>query len=115
MTGAKLAVFRNTLRYVKSDNCQTAQQPGFSPAFFSLGFVAFLQECAMHPDPHDLFGEIPVLESELRLWVSIISPRWLSPEHSYRHYVRAYNVADKIRAAKINGTFYDLADRRLTS
>jgi len=39
------------------------------------------------------------------MWVQAISPRWLSPERSYRNYVRTWNVVEKIKAAKIRGDF----------
>ena len=54
---------------------------------------------------YDLFGEIPVTEDDVYLWVRAVSPRWLSPEKSYRNYVRTYDVAGKIRQAKLVGTF----------
>lgn len=54
---------------------------------------------------YDLFGEIPVTEDDVFDWVAAVAPRWLEPERSFRGYVRAYNVPDKIRAAKLAGTF----------
>ena len=61
----------------------------------------------------DLFGEVPVLESEIVDWVAAVAPRWLAPPRSYASYVRTYAVAEKIRAAKLAGT-YDaiIAQRR---
>jgi len=59
----------------------------------------------------DLFGEVPVTEDDVFLWVQAISPRWLSPERSYRNYVRTWNVVDKIRTAKIRGDFESIIDR----
>jgi hypothetical protein len=65
----------------------------------------------MHQPPRDLFGEVPVLESEIVAWVAAIAPRWLAPERSYRTYVRSYAVADKIRAAKLAGLFDAITER----
>jgi hypothetical protein len=64
----------------------------------------------LSPSPHDLFGEIPVLESDLLLWVTAVAPRWLKPERSFRLYVKSYDVPAKVRRAKEQGTFYGMAD-----
>jgi len=56
--------------------------------------------------PYDLFGEIPVTHDKIRQWVTAVSPRWLEPERSYQRYVKSWNVVDKIRHAKAQGTFY---------
>lgn len=61
--------------------------------------------------PFDLFGEIPVTEDDLRAWVAAVAPRWLEPERSYRNYVRSWNVADKVRAAKLRGEFDTITSR----
>ncbi|WP_188379811.1 hypothetical protein [Oxalicibacterium faecigallinarum] len=39
------------------------------------------------------------------MWVQAVAPRWLTPERSYRSYVRNYDVPGKIRAAKLSGHF----------
>lgn len=62
--------------------------------------------------PYDLFGEIPVTETELFLWVKAVAPHYLSPERSFRNYVQSYNVVDKIKTAKLRGTFQDTIDSR---
>ena len=62
--------------------------------------------------PYDLFGEIPVLESEIVDWVEAVAPRWLTPERSFRGYVAAYNVPGKIKAAKAAGVFDQIVERR---
>lgn len=60
----------------------------------------------------DLFGEVPVTEDDLEAWVAAMSPVHLT-ERLFSHYVRRYNVADKIRAAKLRGEFEALtAERR---
>lgn len=52
----------------------------------------------------DLFGEVPVTEDDLEAWVAALSPVHLT-ERLFDNYVRRYNVADKIRAAKLRGEF----------
>jgi hypothetical protein len=55
----------------------------------------------------DLFGEIIVTESDLRAWVAAVSPAWTSSDRSFHHYVKNWNVADKVRRAKEGGYFQD--------
>ena len=55
--------------------------------------------------PFDLFGEIPVLESDLEQWVAAMAPAYLSSERSFQSYIKSYNVPDKIRRAKLYGDF----------
>ncbi len=62
--------------------------------------------------PYDLFGEIPVTEDDVFDWVAAVAPRWLTPQRSFDGYVSAYNVADKIRAAKAAGTFNQIIGSR---
>lgn len=65
------------------------------------------------PNPAlDLFGEVPVTESDVIFWVECVAPRWLTPERSFRGYVSGYQVADKVRAAKLAGTFYSMESAR---
>lgn len=59
----------------------------------------------MKNQPFDLFGEIPITEEDLRNWVAAVSPRWLEPERSYHQYLRTYSIAEKVRRAKLEGTF----------
>jgi hypothetical protein len=54
--------------------------------------------------PVDLFGEVPVTEDDCEAWVAAVSPVHFT-DRLYASYVRRYNVADKIRAAKIRGDF----------
>lgn len=58
--------------------------------------------------PFDLFGEIPVTEPEIIAWVNAVAPRWNSPPRSFHNYVRGWSVVDKIKAAKLRGTFDDI-------
>lgn len=82
-------------------------------------FISNRQHCTSdlqsHPTmkqpPYDLFGEIPVLLSDLEAWVAAMSPRYLN-QRGYASYVRSYNVADKVRAAKAAGLFDEITNRR---
>lgn len=65
----------------------------------------------MHQPPHDLFGEIPVLESDLQAWVAAVAPRWLYPTRAFRRYCAAYDVAAKVRAAKAAGIFEHITEK----
>lgn len=65
----------------------------------------------MRQPAFDLFGEIPVLESDLVLWVAAIAPRWLEPPRSFRSYVRTYDVPGKVRAAKRAGLFEQITEK----
>lgn len=60
---------------------------------------------------YDLFGQVPITEDDLFLWVQAVAPRWLTPERAYRNYVKSWNVADKVRYAKIDGTFDTIIER----
>lgn len=53
----------------------------------------------------DLFGDVQVTLDDLRAWVSAISPAWTSSERSLAFYIDRWNVADKVRRAKLAGTF----------
>lgn len=60
---------------------------------------------------YDLFGEIPVTEDDIFNWVAAVAPRWLTPERSFRNYVRSWGIADKVRAAKAAGTFEQIIEK----
>ncbi|MDR5739485.1 hypothetical protein [Caballeronia sp. LZ016] len=53
----------------------------------------------------DLFGEVIVTADDIRQWVCAVAPAFCSSERAFDHYVRAWRVADKVRAAKLDGTF----------
>lgn len=61
--------------------------------------------------PLDLFGEVPVTEEDLYDWVAAVSPVHLS-ERGFDHYVRRYDIAGKIRTAKLRGAFESITARR---
>ena len=88
---------------------------GNSRLFFvaSAQLVAFSlrQNARMKQSAYDLFGEIPVLEDDIIAWVAAIAPRWLEPARSFEQYVHAYNVAGKVRAAKLAGVFEQITEK----
>lgn len=53
----------------------------------------------------DLFGDVQVTLDDLHAWVAAIAPAWTSSERSLTYYIRHWNVADKVRRAKLAGTF----------
>ena len=58
----------------------------------------------LFPFPTDLFGEVPVTWVEIHAWCDQIT--WISPTPWRRDwYIENWNVAEKIRHAKLNGTF----------
>ena len=60
----------------------------------------------MTPHPRDLFGEVPVTVDDLYLWCAVVAPRIAARNLDY--YVKYWDVAGKIRAAKRNGRFDEL-------
>lgn len=61
--------------------------------------------------PRDLFGEVPVLQDDLEAWVAAVSPVHFT-ERAFDNYVSRYNVADKVRAAKLRGEFESITATR---
>ncbi|HDR9048600.1 TPA: IS21 family transposase [Burkholderia vietnamiensis] len=53
------------------------------------------------PDP----SSPDVLPDEMLAWVGVHASHFLSSQRSFTHYVRGWNVVDKIRRAKREGTF----------
>jgi hypothetical protein len=67
--------------------------------------------------PHpalDLFGEVPVTWDEVYLWVESVAG---IPRDSWRFkwYFQGWNVPEKIRAAKLSGTFDESVAQSYTS
>lgn len=53
----------------------------------------------------DLFGEIPVLLSEIEAWLTLV-PRLSHNQHLRRKsYLQGWNVVKKIQQAKLSGSF----------
>lgn len=48
---------------------------------------------------------------ELLAWVGTHAPHYLSSKRSFSHYVKGWNVVDKIRRAKREGTFRSVQSR----
>lgn len=65
----------------------------------------------MKPYLHDLFGEIPVLQSDLDLWLDVVVKM---PRSSWRrdHYAASWNVPEKIRRAKAAGEWPEIEKAR---
>jgi len=55
----------------------------------------------------DLFGEVPVTQDDVDLWILKVAPRW---QGSVRidWYVKSFRVVEKIKRAKLNGEWGDL-------
>ncbi|RQP43157.1 hypothetical protein [Burkholderia ubonensis] len=53
----------------------------------------------------DLFGEVIVTQDEVVSWVAALAPSYMATERSFARYVRLWDVAGKVRAAKLAGTF----------
>lgn len=60
----------------------------------------------------DLFGDVVITHDDIFDYVAAISPRWLYPERSYKSYVKNYNIAGKVRAAKLAGVFEQIKNQR---
>lgn len=52
----------------------------------------------------DLFGEVPITVDDLEAWVAAVSPVHFT-DRLFSNYVKRYNVAGKIRTAKLRGEF----------
>ena len=56
----------------------------------------------------DLFGDVIVTLDDVELWLNVV-PRHLSNSPNARlRYAKSYDVASKIKQAKLNGSFYTL-------
>lgn len=53
----------------------------------------------------DLFGEIVITNDDIDAWVSAMAPGFFIDERRRAWYVRAWNVPEKVRHAKLSGTF----------
>lgn len=60
------------------------------------------------PRTRDLFKQVPVLDSEITAWVCHFAPHIAHAEWRIKAYAKGYNVAEKIRSAKLDGSFYGL-------
>src|SRR5687768_486195 len=60
--------------------------------------------------PRDLFGEIPVTWDEVYQWVFAVA-RIPADSWRARYYIEHWNIPDKIREAKLAGTFDAIVSR----
>lgn len=60
----------------------------------------------MRPSLYDLFGQVPISTLDIEQWLLAV-PRIRPDTRRAAWYVKAYNVPDKIKAAKLAGTFDD--------
>ncbi|PQV50684.1 hypothetical protein B0G83_10543 [Paraburkholderia sp. BL21I4N1] len=60
-------------------------------------------------DPDPAAPDVP--PAEMLAWVGIHAPHFLSSKRSFALYVRGWNVVDKIRRAKREGTFASVLER----
>ena len=58
------------------------------------------------PRPRDLFRQVPVLYSEIDNWIVEHAPHIAHSPWRMAAYAEGYNVADKIRRAKLDGSFF---------
>jgi len=64
----------------------------------------------MTPYPTDLFGEVPVTWPEVEDWLLAV-PQIDPSSRRAEYYVRNWSVPDKIRRAKLAGTFESIVNR----
>ncbi|MEG1117960.1 MAG: hypothetical protein RSE46_23195, partial [Janthinobacterium sp.] len=81
--------------YIRMKKTTTRRKPKPPAAYFSYE----LRQPAI-----DLFGEVAVIEDDLYDWVASVAPLDLSPR-AFANYVRGYDVAAKVRHAKLHGMF----------
>lgn len=53
----------------------------------------------------DLFGEVVVTQDDIELWVSAVAPGFAVNPERRAWYIDRWNVADKVRRAKLGGYF----------
>lgn len=61
----------------------------------------------MKANPYDLFGEIPVTTDDVAFWLRCV-PRMDPSSPRARWYIKGWNVVEKIRQAKRDGTWESL-------
>jgi len=59
--------------------------------------------CIANLEPDPASPDVP--PDELLAWVGVHASHYLSSQRSFAHYVRGWNVVEKIRRAKRDGTF----------
>jgi hypothetical protein len=84
------------LRLLKREPIATAPQAENPSDASDVGVTANIE-----PDP--AAPDVP--PAEMLAWVGVHAPHYLSSQRSFALYVRGWNVVDKIRRAKAEGTF----------
>ncbi|MDN3921498.1 hypothetical protein [Roseateles violae] len=64
----------------------------------------------MRPYVLDLFGEVPVYHHDIDAWLRAV-PRIEPGTRRAAHYVEAWSVVEKIKAAKLAGRFDEIVDQ----
>ncbi|MFP3794701.1 IS21 family transposase [Paraburkholderia sp. SIMBA_027] len=91
------------LRLLKRETAPAAESPAETrPANSDVGLTPNIE-----PDP--TAPDVP--PAEMLAWVGVHAPHFLSSQRSFALYVRGWNVVDKIRRAKREGTFADVLTR----
>lgn len=52
----------------------------------------------------DLFGEVPVTDQEVEMWIAVVAPRWYGSRRM-PFYIRDWNIKQKVASAKLAGMF----------
>lgn len=60
----------------------------------------------MH-EQRDLFNDIPVTLEDVQIWIDVV-PGWPRTSSRRDYYARHWDVADKIKAAKISGFWLEV-------
>lgn len=90
------------LRLLARESHAATAQPTFQPSADVPGVTVNIE-----PDPDA--PDVP--PAEMLAWVGVHAPHFLSSQRSFAQYVRGWNVVEKIRRAKNDGTFYDVLAR----
>lgn len=90
------------LRVIVREPTEPAVQPPAQADVAVAGVTANIE-----PDP--TAPDVP--PAEMLAWVGVHAPHFLSSQRSFELYVRGWRVVDKIRRAKIDGTFPDVLAR----
>ncbi len=65
--------------------------------------------CTLPDD--SVLADVVTDEHEAVAWVAVHAPHFLSRRQAFEYYVRGWNVVDKVRHAKANGSFRDVLRR----
>ncbi len=65
----------------------------------------------LRPAAHDLFGDNSVTIDEVNAWCDAVAPHVCDTPSRREHYVKCYNVIDKIKRAKAAGNLEAILSR----